>query len=197
MMCSRLLGLPVDTSAYGAAGLVAALVIAVKLTQRSKVGIVWISQSVLPDLSGSLPQLDAIPTVGSSSWFGPWWGSIRYLTNVLDLIQEGYEKASRALVHCMRAHHELRRLAQKSAIQGSSSLQLDGHHQQSQARRRDTRRSRRYAIVPGRHQRRESPFFAIDQLILNVTNNSNFRSSIPWALGFTITPIMSRFCAHN
>ena len=42
---------------------------------------------------GSRPQLDGIPTVGSSSWLGTWWAGLTYLTNVPDILQGGYEKA--------------------------------------------------------------------------------------------------------
>ncbi|KAF9235145.1 cytochrome P450 [Melanogaster broomeanus] len=58
---------------YSLFGIVAATAFAIaKLSQRSK--------------------LDAIPTVGSSTWLGSWWAGIRFLTNAADIIQEGYEK---------------------------------------------------------------------------------------------------------
>ncbi|KAF8844182.1 cytochrome P450 [Paxillus ammoniavirescens] len=36
--------------------------------------------------------LDAIPTVGCSTWLGSWWASIKYLTKGADIIRGGYEK---------------------------------------------------------------------------------------------------------
>ncbi|KAF9244149.1 cytochrome P450 [Melanogaster broomeanus] len=36
--------------------------------------------------------LDAIPTVGSSTWLGSWWSGVKFLTNATDIIQEGYKK---------------------------------------------------------------------------------------------------------
>ncbi|KAF9235144.1 cytochrome P450 [Melanogaster broomeanus] len=36
-------------------------------------------------------KLDAIPTVGSSTWLGSWWAGIKFVTNAADVIQEGYE----------------------------------------------------------------------------------------------------------
>ncbi|KAF9225200.1 cytochrome P450 [Gyrodon lividus] len=38
------------------------------------------------------PNLDAIPTVGSSTWLGSWWAGIRFMTNAAEVIQEGYKK---------------------------------------------------------------------------------------------------------
>ncbi|KAF9235150.1 cytochrome P450 [Melanogaster broomeanus] len=37
-------------------------------------------------------KLDAIPTVGCSTWLGSWWAGIRFVTNAADVIQEGYAK---------------------------------------------------------------------------------------------------------
>ncbi|KIJ07003.1 hypothetical protein PAXINDRAFT_91095, partial [Paxillus involutus ATCC 200175] len=37
-------------------------------------------------------QLDAIPTVGSSTWLGSWWASVKFLTKGPEVVQEGYEK---------------------------------------------------------------------------------------------------------
>ncbi|KIJ13791.1 hypothetical protein PAXINDRAFT_80408 [Paxillus involutus ATCC 200175] len=37
-------------------------------------------------------QLNAIPTVGCSTWLGSWWASIKYLTKGADIIRRGYEK---------------------------------------------------------------------------------------------------------
>ena len=52
----------------------------------------WKGFSVLSPCS--LPQLDAIATVGSTTWLGSWWAGLKHLINPLDAIQEGYEKAS-------------------------------------------------------------------------------------------------------
>jgi hypothetical protein len=42
-----------------------------------------------------LVQLGAFPTVGSSAgWLGSWLAGIKYMTNAVDIIQEGYKKAS-------------------------------------------------------------------------------------------------------
>ncbi|KAF8833162.1 cytochrome P450 [Paxillus ammoniavirescens] len=38
------------------------------------------------------PNLDAIPTVGSSTWLGSWWAGIQFLTKGADVVREGYEK---------------------------------------------------------------------------------------------------------
>jgi hypothetical protein len=38
------------------------------------------------------PDLDAFPTVGSSSLLGSWWAGFKFLVNAVDVIQEGYEK---------------------------------------------------------------------------------------------------------
>ncbi|KAF8844183.1 cytochrome P450 [Paxillus ammoniavirescens] len=57
---------------YGLAGIVAAAFVLAKLSKR--------------------PNLDAIPTVGSSTWLGSWWASIEYLTKGADIIRGGYEK---------------------------------------------------------------------------------------------------------
>ncbi|KAG6380640.1 cytochrome P450 [Boletus reticuloceps] len=57
---------------YGAIGLVAAITLILKLSQG--------------------PNLDAIPTVGSSSWLGSWWAGFKYLTSAQSVLQEGYEK---------------------------------------------------------------------------------------------------------
>jgi hypothetical protein len=42
-------------------------------------------------------QLDAIPTVGSGGWLGSWLAGFKYLTNALDVMQEGYDKVSLVL----------------------------------------------------------------------------------------------------
>ena len=41
-----------------------------------------------------LGQLDAIPTVGSSSWLGSWWAGLKYVANAVYTIRKGYKKAS-------------------------------------------------------------------------------------------------------
>ncbi|KIJ21175.1 hypothetical protein PAXINDRAFT_65823 [Paxillus involutus ATCC 200175] len=58
--------------AYGFAGIVVAAIVAANLSKR--------------------PNLDAIPTVGSSTWLGSWWVAIKGLAKAADVIQEGYEK---------------------------------------------------------------------------------------------------------
>ncbi|KIJ13842.1 hypothetical protein PAXINDRAFT_80222 [Paxillus involutus ATCC 200175] len=57
---------------YGLAGIVVAAFFIAKLSER--------------------PNLDAIPTVGSSTWLGSWWASIKCLTKLADVVQEGHEK---------------------------------------------------------------------------------------------------------
>ncbi|KIJ04805.1 hypothetical protein PAXINDRAFT_49709, partial [Paxillus involutus ATCC 200175] len=37
-------------------------------------------------------QLNAIPTVGSSTWLGSWWAGIQFFTKAADVVREGYEK---------------------------------------------------------------------------------------------------------
>jgi cytochrome P450 len=64
--------LPLGISSYAVAGVAAALVIVSKLSMTSK--------------------LDAIPTVGSGGWLGSWLAGFKYLTNALDVMQEGYDK---------------------------------------------------------------------------------------------------------
>lgn len=51
-------------------------------------------QKTCPSQPSSGSQLDAIPTVGPSSWIGSWWAGFRFLINGLDVIQEGYDEAS-------------------------------------------------------------------------------------------------------
>lgn len=101
-MSSRLLtvSLASGISGYGLAGFVAALVVLVKLAQPSKVSVQVTIGNAFPPQSWLIPQLHAIPTVGSSSWLGSWWAGIKYLKNAVDVIQEGYEKAS--LILCMQ-----------------------------------------------------------------------------------------------
>ncbi|KAF9223296.1 cytochrome P450 [Gyrodon lividus] len=36
--------------------------------------------------------LDAIPTVGSSTWLGSWWAGVKFMINGAEVIQEGYKK---------------------------------------------------------------------------------------------------------
>ncbi|KAG9310086.1 cytochrome P450 [Chiua virens] len=50
---------------------------------------------VIPRLFKS-SNLDAIPTIGSNSWFGSWLAGYKFYVNAIDLIQEGYEKYNRA-----------------------------------------------------------------------------------------------------
>lgn len=96
-MTSRWLNLPVGVSGYGVACLVAVLVV-IRLSRSSKVSMRLVnvrSASVLNPYS--LPQLDAIPTVGSSSWLGSWWAGLKFMVNGLEVIEKGYEKASLVL----------------------------------------------------------------------------------------------------
>ncbi|KAF9244075.1 cytochrome P450 [Melanogaster broomeanus] len=57
---------------YSLAGILAAAFVIAKLSRRTN--------------------LDAIPTVGSSTWLGSWWSGIKFVTNASDIIQEGYKK---------------------------------------------------------------------------------------------------------
>ncbi|KAF9235152.1 cytochrome P450 [Melanogaster broomeanus] len=50
-------------------------------------------------------KLDAIPTVGCSTWLGSWWAGIRFVTNAADVIQEGYEKHKAAPFKVANLHH--------------------------------------------------------------------------------------------
>ncbi|KAF9225192.1 cytochrome P450 [Gyrodon lividus] len=59
-------------------------------TSSSLIGIV-VAAFVIVKLSRRI-NLDAIPTVGSSTWLGSWWAGIRYMTNAPEVIQEGYKK---------------------------------------------------------------------------------------------------------
>lgn len=77
---------------FGYVFVVAAVIIAVKWSQPSKVSMV--SENTKCFLQCSSPQLDAIPTVGSSSWLGSWWAGLTYRTNAPDIMREGYAKAS-------------------------------------------------------------------------------------------------------
>ncbi|KIJ09985.1 hypothetical protein PAXINDRAFT_86692 [Paxillus involutus ATCC 200175] len=58
--------------AYGLAGIVVAALVIVKLSKR--------------------PNLDAIPTVGCSTWLGSWWAGIKYFSNGAEVLREGYER---------------------------------------------------------------------------------------------------------
>ncbi|KAF8844225.1 cytochrome P450 [Paxillus ammoniavirescens] len=58
-------------------------------------GIV-VAASVVTKLSRR-PNLDAIPTVGSSTWLGSWWAGIQFMSKAADVIREGYEKHKGAL----------------------------------------------------------------------------------------------------
>ncbi|KIJ13823.1 hypothetical protein PAXINDRAFT_170142 [Paxillus involutus ATCC 200175] len=58
--------------AYGLVGIAVAAFVVAKLSKR--------------------PNLDAIPTVGSSTWLGSWWAGIQFFTKATDVIREGYEK---------------------------------------------------------------------------------------------------------
>ncbi|KIJ05361.1 hypothetical protein PAXINDRAFT_93577, partial [Paxillus involutus ATCC 200175] len=58
--------------AYGLAGIVVAAFVVTKLSKH--------------------PNLDAIPTVGCSTWLGSWWAGIQFFTKAADVLREGYEK---------------------------------------------------------------------------------------------------------
>ena len=79
----------------GIACIAAAIFVVIKLSQPSKASVVM-KTLALRNLS-SLVQLDDIPIVGSSSWFGSWWAGLVYLTNAPDILQEGYEKVCQVL----------------------------------------------------------------------------------------------------
>ncbi|KAF9236862.1 cytochrome P450 [Melanogaster broomeanus] len=68
----RISGLPYSLQVVGLLAAAAFIIANLKLSKRSK--------------------LDAIPTVGSSTWLGSWWAGIKFVTNAADVIQEGYEK---------------------------------------------------------------------------------------------------------
>ncbi|KAF9244074.1 cytochrome P450 [Melanogaster broomeanus] len=57
---------------YSLAGILAVVFVIAKLSRRTN--------------------LDAFPTVGSSTWLGSWWSGIKFVTNASDIIQEGYKK---------------------------------------------------------------------------------------------------------
>ena len=81
--------------AYVVAGIAAAIVGIVHLSKRPNVGqhcvpVAWCSKNIL------IVQLNAFPTVGSTSWLGSWWDGINYMTKAADVIQEGYRKAGNA-----------------------------------------------------------------------------------------------------
>ncbi|KAF9235149.1 cytochrome P450 [Melanogaster broomeanus] len=57
----------------------------------SLVGIIVATAFIIAKLS-KRSKLDAIPTVGCSTWLGSWWAGISFVTNAADVIQEGYEK---------------------------------------------------------------------------------------------------------
>ncbi|KIJ09984.1 hypothetical protein PAXINDRAFT_102115 [Paxillus involutus ATCC 200175] len=62
---------------YVLAGIVVAAFVAAKLSKR--------------------PNLNAIPTVGCSTWLGSWWAGIQFMTKAADVLREGYEKHKGAL----------------------------------------------------------------------------------------------------
>ncbi|KAF9237106.1 cytochrome P450 [Melanogaster broomeanus] len=82
------------------ATIVAAVFVIAKLTKRSEdhrrilqpfagiVAVVFVHQRRLTNRS----KLDAIPTVGSTTWLGSWWAGMKFVTNATDVIQEGYDK---------------------------------------------------------------------------------------------------------
>jgi hypothetical protein len=75
-------------------------------------------------------QLDAIPTVGSGGWLGSWLAGFKYLTNALDVVQEGYDKVSLVLCACLHVMFVHMVPAQASTIQGRGILPLGSSSQQ-------------------------------------------------------------------
>ncbi|KIK94712.1 hypothetical protein PAXRUDRAFT_11881 [Paxillus rubicundulus Ve08.2h10] len=75
LLIMQLQGLALQDGIQVAYGLVGIVVVALLVANLSK-----------------RPNLDAIPTVGCSTWLGSWWASIKCLAKVADIIQEGYEK---------------------------------------------------------------------------------------------------------
>ncbi|KAF9233835.1 cytochrome P450 [Melanogaster broomeanus] len=61
-----------DKVTGGLGGIVAAAFVIAKLSKPTK--------------------LDTIPTFGSTTWFGSWWAGIKFITNGIDIIQEGCKK---------------------------------------------------------------------------------------------------------
>ena len=55
-------------------------------------------QSSLP----SFGELDHIPTVGSSGLLGSYWSAIRFVTNGMQIVQEGFDKVSCLSLMCRR-----------------------------------------------------------------------------------------------
>ncbi|KAF9237105.1 cytochrome P450 [Melanogaster broomeanus] len=72
-------------ASYSLAGIVAAAFVITKLTKR--------------------PKLDAIPTVGSTTWLGSWWAGVTFITNATDVIQEGYDKYKGAPFRVSNLYH--------------------------------------------------------------------------------------------
>ncbi|KIK77776.1 hypothetical protein PAXRUDRAFT_834874 [Paxillus rubicundulus Ve08.2h10] len=69
----QLLALPSGIQVvYSLAGIVVATFVVAKLSER--------------------PNLDAIPTVGCSTWLGSWRAGIQFATKAADVVREGYEK---------------------------------------------------------------------------------------------------------
>ncbi|KAF9244079.1 cytochrome P450 [Melanogaster broomeanus] len=64
--------LQISSLASGILGIVATAFVIAKLSMRK--------------------ELDAIPTVGSSTWLGSWWAGLKFLINGTDIVQEGYDK---------------------------------------------------------------------------------------------------------
>ncbi|KAF8549777.1 cytochrome P450 [Imleria badia] len=86
-MSSRLTDLPVNMSGVVCAvtGVIAAILVFSNVARPSK--------------------LDAIPTVGSSTWLGSWWAGLKHLSNAMDVIQEGYEKHKSAPFKIATLYH--------------------------------------------------------------------------------------------
>jgi hypothetical protein len=132
--------------AYGFAGIVVAAIVAANLSKRPNVR----PNHRLPhpkNLTLS-NQLDAIPTVGSSTWLGSWWVAIKGLAKAADVIQEGYEKV-RWPVNVFAEYELTIFAAQGDTIQGSRSVPVDGRCEWSPVLGRHEQGFRRRAIFHG------------------------------------------------
>ena len=140
-------------------------------------------------------QLDTIPTVGSSSWLGSWWAGLKSMTNAVDVIQEGYEKASlelRTFRPCLfavfqhkSAPFKVATLYQWIVIFGSRE------HVEEVRRAPDDALSFTDAMHDASHC-----FLLVKFLGLNVTD-SDYKSNTQWHRKFITTPIIFRLCAHS
>ena len=74
-------------------------------------------------------QLDAISTVGSSSWLGSWWAGLKYKANAIGVMREGYKKVTLDASQVSCKLNEIP--ARISTVQGRKHVLLDGRYQQS------------------------------------------------------------------